>query len=772
MDQKQFEEEIKKLKEENAQLKGELVAIRNCRTWIYASKIKDFARKLGLIKLIKLLRGNKQEIIQEYIPNKEFDYEHMLNGYEFRFYNYKKKRNEKYSLDITDIKVPYQKDLVSIVLPVYNGEDYVALSIDSVLKQTYKNFEFIIINDGSKDGTANILDEYAKKDERIKVIHQDNMKLPKTLSKGFRMARGEYFTWTSADNIMHEDFLEKFLKEFKKSPHISMLFANMRLIDENGNPIITNEWYANPEHHEDVYFPWSNLELNTMANNYIGAAFMYRAVTANIVYDYSAYKYCTEDYDYWMKINGLLELRHVEFLESIYSYRFHSQSLTSRDKELKITENRYKLMLLEDFRQDYYLTPLTWVFEDAEADIVMDLKEYVMKNGDKILTEKDAKKINNSKYELIVYVHTSNNIKCENQKGFHVLLVEKKCSVDVESLDCCICTNDNVTEIDYLSNYVGWFGIKKTDTIFSFIDSKAKMKALYEMEAEMDVADINYNYLYSIIIPYSGSRDDLNQCLASLSTIHNIEIIVVVSKKYLNDITDLEGKKIHIVLSNFTDAASLYNVGAWTASGEYIIFAECNYLFHEKYFDNIIKKFKDNSNIQAVTVTLKECDSILQKYVSLDEKKVLCVRNSEFKLIGGIYHLANDECKVISNQLIKQFIQIIEKRNSGRIKEIEDCHLNSHYTNYPVDCAIIQYNNQILGKYHAQTRMIETYDTWPEQLNYSLYLYEQKLQCAEKIDAYLIAEKENTEKLLMEVRNDFINKADCERIRNQSMELF
>ncbi len=100
--------------------------------------------------------------------------------------------------------------LVSVILPVYNGEDTIAESIDSVLAQTYQNLELVIVNDCSTDGTQAILKEYEAKDRRVRVIDNSvNLKLPRSLNVGFSDAKGEYLTWTSDDNLYHPSAIEE-----------------------------------------------------------------------------------------------------------------------------------------------------------------------------------------------------------------------------------------------------------------------------------------------------------------------------------------------------------------------------------------------------------------------------------------------------------------------------------------------------------------------------------------------------------------------------------
>ena len=81
--------------------------------------------------------------------------------------------------------------LVSVVLPVYNGERYLREALDSVLAQTYRNWELILVDDGSFDQTPEIAREYEERDSRIRVISQENQKLPRALNKGFSLATGE-----------------------------------------------------------------------------------------------------------------------------------------------------------------------------------------------------------------------------------------------------------------------------------------------------------------------------------------------------------------------------------------------------------------------------------------------------------------------------------------------------------------------------------------------------------------------------------------------------
>ncbi|MBO5142220.1 MAG: glycosyltransferase family 2 protein [Clostridia bacterium] len=103
-------------------------------------------------------------------------------------------------------------DLISVIIPVYNVEEYIRECLDSVINQTYKNLEIILIDDGSKDNSGKICDEYAKKDKRIKVIHKENGGLSSARNKGLDNAQGKYITFVDSDDYIPVNAIELLYK--------------------------------------------------------------------------------------------------------------------------------------------------------------------------------------------------------------------------------------------------------------------------------------------------------------------------------------------------------------------------------------------------------------------------------------------------------------------------------------------------------------------------------------------------------------------------------
>ncbi|CYV21349.1 glycosyltransferase family 2 protein [Streptococcus suis] len=100
------------------------------------------------------------------------------------------------------------KPLISIIVPVYNVENYLDECIQTVLAQTYSNWELLLINDGSTDSSGTICDDYAKGDERIRVVHKNNGGLSDARNAGINNCTGEYITFLDSDDGIREDFLE------------------------------------------------------------------------------------------------------------------------------------------------------------------------------------------------------------------------------------------------------------------------------------------------------------------------------------------------------------------------------------------------------------------------------------------------------------------------------------------------------------------------------------------------------------------------------------
>lgn len=140
-----------------------------------------------------------------------------------------------------------EKGLVSVIIPVYNVEKYVDKCIESVVKQTYKNLEIVLIDDGSTDSSDTICDEWGGKDNRIIVIHKENGGLSDARNVGLNNARGEYYTFIDSDDYISLDMIETLMNcAVKYSSEIAV--CNMIRVSEKGDFVS----FYRPEDREKV----------------------------------------------------------------------------------------------------------------------------------------------------------------------------------------------------------------------------------------------------------------------------------------------------------------------------------------------------------------------------------------------------------------------------------------------------------------------------------------------------------------------------------------
>ncbi|MBE9178913.1 glycosyltransferase family 2 protein [Oculatella sp. LEGE 06141] len=124
---------------------------------------------------------------------------------------------------------------VSVVIPVYNAEKYIAATVQSVLNQTYTDFELLIVDDGAIDRSIELCQQFA--DPRIKIIHQPNRGVSAARNAGIREAKGRYIAFLDGDDLWTADKLEKHVQHLESSPNVGVSFCRSAFIDEAGKPL-------------------------------------------------------------------------------------------------------------------------------------------------------------------------------------------------------------------------------------------------------------------------------------------------------------------------------------------------------------------------------------------------------------------------------------------------------------------------------------------------------------------------------------------------------
>ena len=137
---------------------------------------------------------------------------------------------------------------ITVIMSVFNGSEFLAESIQSILDQTFKEFEFIIVDDGSTDNSLDIIRSFESADSRIKVISKLNEGLAKSLNTAISISKGEYIARMDADDISYKNRLEKQYEFMQKNKSIDLCGCSMDIIDELGN--VTSEKIQTSNNHE------------------------------------------------------------------------------------------------------------------------------------------------------------------------------------------------------------------------------------------------------------------------------------------------------------------------------------------------------------------------------------------------------------------------------------------------------------------------------------------------------------------------------------------
>jgi glycosyltransferase involved in cell wall biosynthesis len=201
--------------------------------------------------------------------------------------------------------------LVSIIIPVYNGMNYIKSSIQSVLDQDYQHIELIVVNDGSTDGTKNYLDSL--KLNNLKIIHTENKGQSNAINLGVEIANGSIVGYLSADDLIYSELVSSVIKELSLSPKSVCAYPNYNLIDQNGKHIksILIPDYSKKAMFEDLYcFPGPG-------------AFFYKSHFM-ILNGWDKRFSQIPDFEFWIRLSKYGEF--VKINKELASFRVHESS--------------------------------------------------------------------------------------------------------------------------------------------------------------------------------------------------------------------------------------------------------------------------------------------------------------------------------------------------------------------------------------------------------------------------------------------------------------
>jgi len=200
---------------------------------------------------------------------------------------------------------------VSILIPCYKGERYLAAAIESCLAQTLRDFEVIAIDDASPDGCARIVEEFAARDSRVTLIRREkNGGISRALNDGMARGHGRFITRVAQDDLFAPEFLERMTAALEASPDAGLAYCDEWRIDEKGAVI---ERALRPEPDRAL-----------AGGNKIGLGVMWRREVFERIGGFDPEFDTAEDYDYWLRLAKEFPLVHVGG-EPLFSVRIHGE---------------------------------------------------------------------------------------------------------------------------------------------------------------------------------------------------------------------------------------------------------------------------------------------------------------------------------------------------------------------------------------------------------------------------------------------------------------
>ena len=210
--------------------------------------------------------------------------------------------------------------LVSVVMPVYNGERFLADAIESILAQTYTDFELLIVDDGSTDASAEIIRAYENRDRRIRFFQlQRNMGQAATLNRGIANATGKFITIMDCDDESLPQRLEKQVEFLQSNPEIGALGTGSRVVNED---LATLFDYEVPQQHALIAL---NLFFGA---SFVGATVMLRREMLASAGGFETGRRRSVDLELWLRLLSETRIKFANLPENLYIYRRHEQAMT------------------------------------------------------------------------------------------------------------------------------------------------------------------------------------------------------------------------------------------------------------------------------------------------------------------------------------------------------------------------------------------------------------------------------------------------------------
>jgi alpha-1,3-rhamnosyltransferase len=485
-----------------------------------------------------------------------------------------------------------KKPLVSICIPVYNHDNFIKDSVLSVINQTYKNIELIIINDGSTDGShkeiLKLIDKCQQRFVRFEYIHRDNKGVAYTLNEALEWAKGKYFTSISSDDIMLENKVKLLVEVLETHPDYPIAFGDANFIDEKGNfidPLTLERVNQNESYNSFVKFytrgrtdiDFFGSYKSLLRGNYIpGISYLTKTEILKSIKWKN--EFMLEDWDIWLRFSKKYKFFYVDIPVALY--RWHENN-TVKKFNYKLSMDALKILE----REKKYISKNRLDY----AHIIKEYKEIIIRELLNSLNMKQELK------NIFSYISESVNFKHKLKENRHRKNKNNIILVYGKKNNKLICKLKNF-KIYYIKNKEDIYKFNKTSLVVSLETTDKSIAVIKEAyKNKIPVISVITNYKY---IPNKSYL-----CFTSLL----YSTYLVINKPYI--------KSFYIKkLSQFTD----------------IIDKPKNFLLYKNNFLAIIEKtltkqqilLEHFEKIKNSKVFLSDDELFLWNYVNIDAKSL------------------------------------------------------------------------------------------------------------------------------------------------------
>lgn len=230
--------------------------------------------------------------------------------------------------------------MISIIIPSYNHAKYIKKCIDSVLNQTYKNWELIIIDDGSKDSSVEIIESY--RDKRITLIQQSNAGAHSAINRGLALTKGEYLTILNSDDEYHANRLRECMRVFQEQPEVDFISTWINIVDDASQILGVKEAWKNMHPWEIKNQNLTFLDSDDYALNALMANFV--STTSNMIFKREVYAQLggmrnlrfAHDWDFLLRVCSKFNCYNLE--KPLMNYRVHGSNTISTNRKWMLFE--------------------------------------------------------------------------------------------------------------------------------------------------------------------------------------------------------------------------------------------------------------------------------------------------------------------------------------------------------------------------------------------------------------------------------------------------